>query len=129
HGGGYFPYQLGRMEHAFRVIGNARGKATRDPAQYFDNFLVDTIVYRRKALEFLVETAGVTRVTLGTDLPFAMADLAPLLTVDQLPAWRDAVLGQNAVRAYRLKQSEGPTATIPKSMNVHSMPSGINDEH
>lgn len=106
HGGGHFIYQLGRMEHAFEVDVLARGKATKPPSAYLDNLLIDTIVYRRRALEFLIQTAGATRVTFGTDLPFAMADTTALTTRDGIaPEWRDAVLGLNAVRAYRLSRS------------------------
>jgi aminocarboxymuconate-semialdehyde decarboxylase len=105
HGGGHFLYQLGRMEHAFDVNEAARGKATRAPRDYLRQMLFDTIVYRQPVLEFLVETAGRTQVTFGTDLPFAMADTAPLaLSSDpSAVAWRDDVLGRNAERAYHLQ--------------------------
>ena len=100
HGGGHFPYQLGRMEHAFEVDELARGMARKAPSEYLGQLLFDTVVFRARALDFLVDAVGASQVTFGTDLPFTMADLSALHATDR--EWSEDVLGRNAVRVYRL---------------------------
>lgn len=100
HGGGHFPYQLGRMEHAFKVDELARGMARKAPSEYLGQLLFDTVIFRRGALDFLVDAVGASQVTFGTDLPFTMADLSALHASDR--KWSQDVLGRNAVRVYRL---------------------------
>lgn len=78
HGGGFMPYQLGRLDHAFEVRNEARVKSDHKPSSFLDRFWFDTITHSDASLRFLVELVGSERVVLGTDLPFDMADAAPL---------------------------------------------------
>jgi aminocarboxymuconate-semialdehyde decarboxylase len=78
HGGGFLPYQLGRLDHAFAVRDEPRAAISRPPSEYLDRFWFDTITHSDRALEFLIELAGARRVVLGTDLPFDMAEPAPV---------------------------------------------------
>jgi aminocarboxymuconate-semialdehyde decarboxylase len=78
HGGGSFPYQLGRLEHAYGAREETKSVAERNPASYIGHFLFDTVIFDENALRFLVELAGPERVVFGTDLPFDMADVSGL---------------------------------------------------
>jgi aminocarboxymuconate-semialdehyde decarboxylase len=101
HGGGAFPYQLGRLDHAYDVRSETKATAERRPSAYLGNFLFDTAVFDPRALDFLVELAGPERVVFGTDLPFDMADVSPLdLAGRAEPAIAAKILGENALQAY-----------------------------
>jgi aminocarboxymuconate-semialdehyde decarboxylase len=103
HGGGYFPYQIGRLQHAYESVPAASSVARKPPIEYLNQFLIDTIIYDEVALEFLIESIGVERVVYGTDLPFDMSDvLAQELATNTSPPWADAVMNGNARRSYGL---------------------------
>lgn len=106
HAGGAFPYQLGRLEHAYAARSETKSRAKRSPSGYLGNFLFDTIAFDPRALRFLIELAGPDRVLFGTDIPFDMADVS----AREITQWADQqtaarVLGENAVAAYGL---DGP---------------------
>lgn len=74
HGGGFMPYQIGRLDHGFRVRAEARASISNAPSTYLRRFWYDTITHASTPLKFLIELAGADRVMLGTDSPFDMAD-------------------------------------------------------
>jgi aminocarboxymuconate-semialdehyde decarboxylase len=78
HAGGFLPYQLGRLDHAFAVRGEPKARTQRPPSSYLDRFWLDTITHSDASLEFLASLVGPGRIVLGTDLPFDMADARPL---------------------------------------------------
>ncbi|WCB91731.1 hypothetical protein DSM104299_00407 [Baekduia alba] len=103
HGAGYLPYQLGRLDHAFRVRPEARAAIERPPSSYLRRFRIDTLTHSVDALRFLAEQAGPDRLLLGTDLPYDMADVRPLdaiaaagVDADQLGANAAQMLGLGA---------------------------------
>ena len=102
HAGGAFPYQLGRLEHAYRAREETRSVARRTPASYLGHFLFDTIIFDERALAFLIELAGPDAVLFGTDLPFDMADVSALEVLPRIASEEVVakVLGGNALRAY-----------------------------
>jgi aminocarboxymuconate-semialdehyde decarboxylase len=71
HGGGYFPYAVGRLDHGRKARGVAR-KLKQAPAEYLQRFYYDTIVYDATALETLARLVGVDRLLIGSDYPFDM---------------------------------------------------------
>jgi aminocarboxymuconate-semialdehyde decarboxylase len=77
HGGGYFPYQFGRLRHA-RTVRPELEHAPADPWAYRDRLHFDIITHDPRALAYLIERAGAERVVLGTDLPFDMATPDPM---------------------------------------------------
>jgi aminocarboxymuconate-semialdehyde decarboxylase len=104
HAGGAFPFQLGRLDHAYEARAETRSDAARRPSTYLTNFLFDTVAFERRALRFLIELAGPERVLFGTDLPFDMADLsARNLADDTDPAVAAKVLGESALEVYGLR--------------------------
>ena len=83
HGGGAFPYLLGRFDcmHA-RMDRAAQGDvAAASPSAYVQRFHYDTILHNPMQLRWLAEAAGIDRVVLGSDYSFPPADLDPIGTV------------------------------------------------
>lgn len=71
HGGGYLPYQIGRLDHGHVVRPEARGCA-QPPSAYLRRFTYDTLTHSPAALRFLVDLVGADRVVFGTDHAFDM---------------------------------------------------------
>jgi aminocarboxymuconate-semialdehyde decarboxylase len=74
HGGGSFPYLLGRVDNAWRNRDIVREDCPHPPSSYLDRFCVDGAVFSADALEFLVNTMGEERVMLGSDYPFPLGE-------------------------------------------------------
>jgi aminocarboxymuconate-semialdehyde decarboxylase len=101
HGGGYFPYQVGRLRHA-RTVRPELAEAPADPWAYSERLYFDIITHDPSSLSFLIERAGVERVVLGTDLPFDMATPEPIALLEAA-ADRDsirAITERNPARLY-----------------------------
>jgi aminocarboxymuconate-semialdehyde decarboxylase len=102
HGGGYLPYQIGRLDHGHLVRPEAAGSKL-PPSSYLDRFSYDTITHAPAPLRFLVDMVGAGRVMFGTDYPFDMA-AGPL--ADQLagtalsPEAISRIAGRNALREF-----------------------------
>ena len=89
HGGGAFPFTIGRIEHAFRVRPdlvaidnniNPRSYLARTndcggitPARFY----VDSLVHDPEALRLLLDLFGAARVALGSDYPFPLGEARP----------------------------------------------------
>jgi aminocarboxymuconate-semialdehyde decarboxylase len=77
HGGGYFPYQGGRLRHA-RTVRRELADSPEDPWAYLDRIWFDIVTHDSAALRYLVDRVGAGRVVVGTDLPFDMALPEPM---------------------------------------------------
>jgi aminocarboxymuconate-semialdehyde decarboxylase len=80
HGGGSFPYLLGRFDcmHA-RMERAAQGNAARAaPSEYVGRFYYDTLLHHPAALRWLADLVSVERLVLGSDYSFPPADHDPL---------------------------------------------------
>ena len=103
HGGGYLPYQIGRLDHGHRVRPEACG--ARPPSAYLDRFWFDTVTHAPVPLRFLAGLVGADHVVYGTDFPFDMA-AGPL--EDQLAGTgisetgTELIAGRNAEHLFRL---------------------------
>ena len=75
HSGGFMPFQIGRLDHGFRVRPETKAAISSPPSSYLRRFWYDTITHASTPLKFLTELVGSDRVLLGTDLPFDMADV------------------------------------------------------
>jgi aminocarboxymuconate-semialdehyde decarboxylase len=108
HGGGYLPYQIGRLDHGHQVRPEASGCA-RPPAVYLDRFWFDTVTHAPGPLRFLADSVGADHVVYGTDFPFDMA-AGPL--ADQLAgtglsaADAELIAGRNASALFGLARPE-----------------------
>lgn len=78
HGGGSFPYTIGRIEHGYNVrpdlvqIDNAV-----NPKEYFGKFWVDSLVHDIRAFQLLRESVGDDKVCMGSDYPFPLGEHRP----------------------------------------------------
>lgn len=78
HGGGSFPFTIGRIEHGFNVRPDLVAIDNPiNPRNYLGKFWVDSLVHDAKALDFLVDLMGRDFVCLGTDYPFPLGELEP----------------------------------------------------
>ncbi len=85
HGGGSFPFTLGRIEHGFKMRPDL--VATRNPVNprdYLGRFWVDSVTHDVKALAFLIELMGSERVAMGTDYPFPLGEQEPGALIHEL---------------------------------------------
>jgi aminocarboxymuconate-semialdehyde decarboxylase len=81
HGGGFLPYQIGRFEHGWRVRPEPRRSLDVNPRELLGRFWFDTLTHDRDSLRFLLERVGPSRLCLGSDYPFDMADPDPVGSV------------------------------------------------
>jgi aminocarboxymuconate-semialdehyde decarboxylase len=93
HGGGYLPYQAGRLDHG-NAVRPELGICAQVPTEYLPRFLYDTIVFDPAALRFLIDKVGADRVLYGSDEPFDMSGgpvERQLAGVELDPAEREAI--------------------------------------
>src|SRR5690606_15475078 len=81
HGGGFTPYQIGRLEHGHKVRSEARQRSHSSPKQLLRRFYCDSLVFDPQALRYRAALVGADRVWIGTDSPFDMGDEQPDQTV------------------------------------------------
>ncbi|MFZ8909659.1 MAG: amidohydrolase family protein [Candidatus Nanopelagicales bacterium] len=74
HGGGSFPYWLGRLDNAWHQRPDLVGVSARPPADYLHRFSVDSVVFDERALRLLVDTMGADHVMLGSDYPYPLGE-------------------------------------------------------
>ena len=105
HGGGFLPYQLGRLDHGWRVRPELNARLPRPPSAYFGNIFCDTLTHDGRALRFLIDRIGADHVALGTDHPFDMGSDRPVDAVRELglpPAQESAILGDTLARLLKV---------------------------
>ncbi len=96
HGGGFLPYQAGRLRHGFEVRPEPKLNLAHAPQESIGRLFYDTILHSRHTLEFLISSVGAQHVLLGSDYPFDMGNLDCVARVEALaiPAKdRDLILG------------------------------------
>jgi aminocarboxymuconate-semialdehyde decarboxylase len=103
HGGGFVPFQIGRMNRGFAAAPQRTAEnISTPPAELARRLYYDTVLHDPKALGFLVDQVGADRVMMGTDYPFEMGDPEPVKTVQSIPGigdeQRDLILGGNFSR-------------------------------
>ncbi len=100
HAGGAFPFIAPRLAHAMEKSAS-NVKLPLPFKDYIRRFYYDSLAYSPAGLRFLIETVGVDRVVIGTDV-FAIMDVNdPLYLVNQLnlaTADRELILRDNALR-------------------------------
>ncbi|HWP59172.1 MAG TPA: amidohydrolase family protein [Candidatus Acidoferrales bacterium] len=111
HGGGFFPYHLGRFDQGFEVRrGTRAAQSSSPPSAYLKNLYFDTLVYRADTLAYLRRLVGSARLMIGTDYPFTLGDWKAVEKVEALDcaqADKDAILFENARRLLKLPARSG----------------------
>lgn len=100
HGGGFAPYQIGRLQHGHGVRPETRARTKTTPEELLGRLFFDTITFNPLALRYLVDLVGAEHVALGTDAPFDMGDEEPMETIGAIPRLtdreRDVILSSTA---------------------------------
>jgi aminocarboxymuconate-semialdehyde decarboxylase len=87
HGGGFLPYQLGRLEHGLRVYGSSLGARLGESlVAHARRLYYDSLVHSPVIARTLIDVVGVEQVLLGTDFPFPMGDREPVENLDRVGA-------------------------------------------
>jgi aminocarboxymuconate-semialdehyde decarboxylase len=116
HGGGAFPFTIGRIERAFHVRPdlvaidnqtNPRNYLARNevPARFY----VDSLVHDADGLRMLVKLFGANRVALGSDYPFLLGETRAGDLIESMEdlttPQKNSVLSENAREFLSLPQS------------------------
>ncbi len=90
HGGGSFPYTLGRIAHGFEVRPDLVAiDNERDPCEYLGKFWLDSLVHDALMLKYLVKLVGADKIALGTDYPFPLGELEPGKLIESMKVEND----------------------------------------
>jgi len=78
HGGGSFPFTLGRIEHGFEVRPDLVAvDNTVNPRNYIRKFWVDSLVHDKAAFNYLLDLFGEHKICVGSDYPFPLGESIP----------------------------------------------------
>jgi aminocarboxymuconate-semialdehyde decarboxylase len=84
HGGGAFPFTIGRIERGFHVRSDlVATENNTNPRNYLAHddaparFYVDSLVHDADALRMLLQLFGAQRIALGSDYPFPLGETKP----------------------------------------------------
>lgn len=106
HGGGFFPYHLGRFDSGFSGgTGSSRIPAKEPPSKYLKNLYFDNLVYRVETVEYLKRMVGADHVMVGTDYPFDLGDwkaAEKIQTMECSASEREAMMSGNARKLLRI---------------------------
>lgn len=78
HGGGFLPYQLGRLGQGYARWAPVRAALAAPPEEYLKRLWYDSVLWDARALEFLVSVVGAERVLPGSDYPFDLSVWPPV---------------------------------------------------
>lgn len=85
HGGGSFPFTIGRIEHGFNVRPDLTAVDNNiNPRNYLNHFWLDSLVHDANALQYLVNLMGENKICLGTDYPFPLGELQPGKLIEEM---------------------------------------------
>ncbi|WP_123039638.1 amidohydrolase family protein [Cohnella candidum] len=77
HGGGFMPYQIGRLSKGCEQWPAVAASLSESPIDAVKRFWYDSVLWSESSLHHLVRTAGIDRVTQGTDYPFDLCEWPP----------------------------------------------------
>ncbi|MEO8447694.1 MAG: amidohydrolase family protein [bacterium] len=101
HGGGSFPFTIGRIEHGFNVRPDLVAVENNiNPRDYIGKFYLDSLVHDKSALKYIVELFGNDKVALGSDYPFPLGEHHPGKLIESIDEFnrdtKDKLLWKNA---------------------------------
>ncbi len=115
HGGGAFPFTIGRIEHGFHVrpdlvaidnqtnprqyLARTAPDSTITPARFY----IDSLVHDASALRMLLQLFGAHRIALGSDYPFPLGEETPgalIESIDEFSAAEKAQLLAGTAREF-----------------------------
>ncbi len=109
HGGGYFPFQAGRLKHATTVRAELSASPP-DPWAFFGQVVVDTLTHDAATLRHLIARVGRDNVVMGTNSPFDMSTPEPMRMLREVADEETvrAITEENIARIYRLSAFAAP---------------------
>jgi aminocarboxymuconate-semialdehyde decarboxylase len=103
HGGGFVPYQLGRLE----VFAGPEGsRAQKHIADYLDQFFFDILIHDLPARQFLVDRMGADRLVVGSNYG-GIDSMNGFVLLDELnlpPDDYEKIAWRNAARLFGLEE-------------------------
>ncbi|KAI8615538.1 hypothetical protein BC830DRAFT_1161320 [Chytriomyces sp. MP71] len=110
HGGGSFPYTVGRIEHGFQVRPDLCATNCKvSPLSYLGRIWTDSLVHDEDALMFLIKKIGINRIMCGSDYPFPLGEHQPGKLIDDCAALSEEdkakLLGLNAVEFFKIDEA------------------------
>jgi aminocarboxymuconate-semialdehyde decarboxylase len=85
HGGGSFPFTLGRIEHGFKVRPDLTSIDNPiNPRNYLGKFWIDSLVHDKAAFNYLLDLIGEDHICLGSDYPFPLGEAKPGRMIEKL---------------------------------------------
>ncbi|AXH99033.1 amidohydrolase [Sporosarcina sp. PTS2304] len=100
HGGGYFPYQIGRLNRGYDVWNDVSSPLEVRPSDYSRRFWYDSVLWNDDALDYLVKFAGADRIVPGSDFPFELSDWPP--RHQNFTGWETLLEMKNDISEYSL---------------------------
>lgn len=103
HGGGFLPYQIGRLDHGFKNRSEPSEVIRKLPVKFMQNLFFDTITHNQEALLFLIRQVGSGHVLLGSDYPADMGYEQPVRVVEKISAAsvsKSKILSENASKLF-----------------------------
>ncbi len=108
HGGGSFPYTIGRIEHGYACRPDLVAvDGSSNPWSYLADhdkparFYVDALVHSRNALRYLISMMDDRRICMGSDYPFPLGEARPGAMIDSMYdltfRTKQRLLAQNAL--------------------------------
>lgn len=102
HGGGSFPFTIGRIQHGFDVRPDLVAIDNPvSPRDYIGKFWVDSLVHDASAMKFLIDTMGEDKICLGSDYPFPLGEHVPGKLIEEMELsaqTKENLLHKNALR-------------------------------
>ena len=85
HGGGSFPFTIGRIKHGFDVRPDLVAPDNNNsPEEYIGKFWVDSLVHDKNAFQYLMDVIGEDKICLGSDYPFPLGEHKPGRLIEKM---------------------------------------------
>ena len=109
HGGGTFPFSIGRIEHGFNVRPDLVATKNKvNPRKYLGKFYLDSLVLDEMALKFLIDLIGEDNIVMGSDYPFPLGERVPGELVESMAELnnyvKEKLLWKNAAKFLGLEK-------------------------
>ncbi len=104
HAGGVLPTLIGRLDHGFKTIPQAKRMA-QAPSAYLRRFTYDIVAHSKPVMEFVMSQVGTDRIMLGSDYCFDVGYEHPVQFVEQLrltPDERMMILNGTAAKLLKI---------------------------
>ncbi len=102
HGGGFTCFGAGRLDRGWQVRSEARELGANIPSTYLNKVYYDCLTHSEAVLRYMIDSAGIDRIFLGSDYPYDMGIDEPTAWVNGLESLtqdeKDAILWKNLER-------------------------------